>query len=236
MDAPKQQPNRFGGDEDSSLDLHMPLRLGVLGGTFDPIHVGHLLIAEGLAEELSLSHVLLIPAGVPPHKTRQPTATATQRLHMVELAAAENPQFRASSIDLDSPGRSYTADLLARIRSNHGSAELYFIMGSDSLRDLPTWSRPEQIVQLAHIAVANRPGVDANAEAVLHHLPNLRGRLYLHTVPGIDISSTDIRGRVAGGKSIRYLTPDSVRRYILEQGLYSTASNLVDDRSPESPR
>lgn len=207
----------------------MPLRIGVLGGTFDPIHVGHLLIAEVLGEELSLDHILLIPAGIPPHKSRRPIASAAQRLHMVELATAGNPRFRSSSIDIAPAGRSYTADLLGRIRSSNADTELFFLMGSDSLRDLPTWKRPDQVVQLAHVAVANRPGVEVNSESVLQQLPSLHGRLHVLSAPGIDISSTYLRTRVAAGKSIRYLTPESVRRYILEQGLYRTDSNTLCD-------
>lgn len=205
----------------------MPLRLGVLGGTFDPIHVGHLRIAEVLGEELSLDLILLIPAGVPPHKSSQPIATAAQRLHMAELAAAGNPRFQASSIDVDTPGRSFTVDLLARIRSSFPNTELFFLMGADSLRDLPTWNRPDQIITLARIAVADRPGVDVDKEHVFQRLPSLRGRLHMLSAPGMDVSSTYLRSRVATGKSIRYLTPESVRLFILEQSLYATAANAL---------
>ena len=213
----------------------MTLRLGVLGGTFDPIHIGHLLIGEVLGDELSLDLVLIAPAGSPPHKPSNPISAPYHRLRMAELAVTENPRFRASAIDIAFPGHSYTADLLARIRAEHSDADIFFLMGADSLRELPTWNRPLEIVQLARIAVAQRPCTGTAVEPVFQRLPNLRGRVHLSVAPGIEISSSEIRTRASQRKSIRYVTPESVRQYIHDQGLYGTIYNRsVEERSNSS--
>jgi len=200
----------------------MTQRLGVLGGTFDPIHYGHLMIAEVLGEELSLDGVLFVPAGAPPHKPNQPITPVAHRLRMTELGAIGNPRFSLSTLDLQPSGQSYTADLLARVAAVHPDAELFFLMGLDSLRDLPTWHHANSIGHIAQLAVAQRPGVEMDIDAIFEQLPCLRGRVHLRNTPGIDLSATLLRDRVGAGKSIRYMTPESVRRYILDHGLYST--------------
>lgn len=197
-------------------------RLGVLGGTFDPIHVGHLMIAEVLGDELSLDSVLLVPAGAPPHKPAQPITPAAHRLRMTELAAVGNPRLQISTLDLHLSEPSYTVDLLMRVKAEHQDAELFFLMGSDSLRDLPMWHSADRIGELAQLAVARRPGVELDMDSVLEELPGLRGRIQLYAAPGFDISATTVRARVAARKSIRYLTPEPVRQYILDLGLYTT--------------
>ena len=197
-------------------------RIGLLGGTFDPIHLGHLLIGEVLGEELSLHTVLLVPAGSPPHKPTQPITPAHHRRRMCELAASDNPRFTVSDLDLNGSRQSYTVDLLTRAAAAHPDAAIYFLMGTDSLRDLPTWYATERIARIARIAAANRPGVDIDLPALIERLPHFRDRIHLVRAPGLQISATELRARVNTGRSIRYLTPDSVRCYILEHGLYST--------------
>ncbi len=199
----------------------MPHRIGVLGGTFDPIHHGHLMIAEVISDYLRLDDVLFAPAGTPPHKPRGPITSAAHRLRMTELAIADNSRFIASSIDLVSGGHSFTVDLIGRVALFHPGSELFFLMGADSLRDFLSWHEPAEIVRRAQLAVAHRPGVALESERLFATLPELRSRTTLVPSPGLDLSATQIRSRVVAGQSIRYLVPESVREYILSENLYS---------------
>ncbi len=200
-------------------------RIGLLGGTFDPIHFGHLLIGEVLGEELSLDTVLLVPAESPPHKPTQPVTPAHHRKRMCELAASDNPRFSVSDLDLNGSRQSYTVDLLDRAAATYPNAALYFLMGTDSLRDLPTWYHTERIAQLARIGAANRPGFKFDLATLVEKLPHFRDRVELVHAPGLQVSATELRERIRTGRSIRYLTPDSVRCYIVERGLYLTESS-----------
>ncbi len=198
----------------------LPRRIGVLGGTFDPVHHGHLMIAEVISDYLQLDVVLFAPAGSPPHKPRAPISSEAHRLRMTDLAIADNPRFVASSIDLASAGDSFTVDLMGRVALLYPGSELFFLMGADSLRDFLSWHEPAEIVRRAQLAVAHRPGVEIERERLFATLPELRSRTTFVSSPGVELSATQIRSRVVAGRSIRYLVPEPVREYILSENLY----------------
>jgi nicotinate-nucleotide adenylyltransferase len=197
-----------------------PGRIGVYGGTFDPPHVGHLIAAAELRHVLKLDRLLFVPAGRPPHKEHGGVGRDADRVAMVRLAIAGNPAFEVSSVDLDGGGPSFTADLLARLREELAPAELVFLMGGDSLRDLPGWHGPGRIAELAELGVATRPGVEVDVAAVERAVPQTRGRIRVVEVPAIGVSSSDIRRRVAADQPIAYQVPAAVERYIRDHGLY----------------
>ena len=203
------------------MSTNRALRLGVLGGTFDPIHHGHLVAAQEAFYQLELDQVLFVPAGMPPHKPVQPLATARHRLQMVELAIAGRPGFDLSRVDVERPGPHYSADMLQLLKDEWGSdTTLFFIEGADSLVDILDWHEPQRIVELAEFAVVNRPGVELDVDRLEQHLPGLRARLHRVDMPLLEISSTDLRRRVREGRPLTYLLPDTVLAYILEHELY----------------
>ncbi len=206
-------------------DLQRPLRIGVLGGTFDPVHNGHLHIARELRHAVGLDAIAWVPAGRPPHKTGQIVSSDRDRLAMLELAVAGSPADEISTIDLDRGGPSYTADMLALLTQQRAPATLVFLMGEDSLRDFPTWHDPARILRLAELAVAGRPGIDADLEALAATIPGFDGRV--HIVPTVEVpySSSDIRERVREGKPITGLVPPMVEQYIREHGLYGARAS-----------
>jgi nicotinate-nucleotide adenylyltransferase len=194
-------------------------RLGLLGGTFDPPHYGHLLAAQEAAWQLDLARVLFLPARQNPLKRGESNTAAEDRCHMVELAIADNPRFELSRLDMDRPGPSYTVDLLREL--TRPGCELFFIVGGDILPELPRWYAPSEILELATLVIANRPGSPPpDAYQLAAQLPGTRPRLEAIDMPAVDISSSDLRARVHAGQPIRYLTPPAVERYILERGLY----------------
>lgn len=195
-------------------------RLGVFGGTFDPVHLGHLIVASELQHALRLDRVLFVPAARPPHKTDRDIVDDRHRLAMLRLALADDPTFDLSTVELDRSGLSYTVDTLAELAVGHAPATLVFLMGADSLRDLPTWYRPERIAALAELGVAARPGVDVDLDAVVRAVPEVRGRVTVVPIPLIGIASSDIRRRIAFGEPIRYHVPTAVEDYILSHRLY----------------
>jgi nicotinate-nucleotide adenylyltransferase len=196
-------------------------RIGVFGGTFDPPHLGHLVAAQGALCQLDLEHVLWTPAGRPPHKPGRPISSAEDRVAMVERAIAGNPRFILCRADLDAPGPCYTASLLERLSGQLGpGAQLYFIAGMDSLRDLLTWHQPARVLELAFLAAATRPGCEADLAALEASIPGATGRIVRVDIPALDISSTDLQRRIRAGESVRYLTPDAVAEYIASRGLY----------------
>ena len=196
-------------------------RLGLLGGTFDPVHVGHLIVAEALAFRLGIDHVVFLPAAHPPHKSGQTVAPAADRLEMIRLSLAGAQGFSVSRVDLKRPGLSYTADMLTEIRARVApTTELYFLMGMDSFRDFPGWRRPDTIGKLARLGVARRPGVDVAIIDVERQVPETRGRIEIVNVPLIDISSSDIRERVRTERSYRFHVAPAVADYIEAHGLY----------------
>ena len=197
------------------------MRIGILGGTFDPIHYGHLILAEEAWARLELDRVLFVPAREPPHKLLQPGSPAADRLYMVRLSIASNPHFDVSDIELERPGPSYTVDTLALLRQELGpQAELYFLMGLDSLVNLPTWHNPEGIIALAHLAVARRPGYAADLQRLEQVLPGITERTHFLDIPEIGIASHDLRRRVREGLPIKYQVPEAVEEYIYARGLY----------------
>jgi nicotinate-nucleotide adenylyltransferase len=196
------------------------MQLGILGGTFDPPHFGHLRLAEAALTQLSLDKVLFAPVGVQPLKQEERSSTPEHRVHMVELAIADNPRFALSRADLDRPGPHYTVDLLAIIQRQYPEAVLWFIMGEDSLNDLLRWRDPAHVIQLARLAVLRRPGYEPDWPTLDCALPELRARLDWIEHPELDISATDIRQRVQRGLSLDALVPPKVIEFIRAQHLY----------------
>lgn len=194
-------------------------RLGILGGTFDPIHVGHLIMASYAVDDLNLDRVLFMPAQTPPHKRDRSITSSDHRIAMVQAAIAPDARFELSMLDMQSSAPSYTADLLERMRTEHPEDELIFLIGADSLRDLPEWHRPDLVLQRAEIGVARRPGTVIDDET-LDALPRLRERVSIYNSPLIDISSTSIRNRVREGRPVTWTVPIPVERYIQDHGLY----------------
>ena len=196
------------------------MRIGVLGGTFDPIHLGHLIIAEEARDRLDLEEVCFVPARDPWMKAGQPLTSGHDRLSMARLAMEDNPFFRVSTLELERPGPSYTVDTLRELQEDYGpEAQLFFILGSDAFARFDEWEDPEGILGLATLVVVDRPGATASAEAIDQQVGNAGS---VERVRGVhlEISAKDIRRRVAAGASIRYLVPEPVERYIYARGLY----------------
>lgn len=198
-------------------------KIGVLGGTFDPIHLGHLKIAEEARLRLGLSQVLFVPAGEPWLKEHGNIAPGEHRLEMIKLAIAPNPFLRASTVDLDRAGPSYTVDTLTDLRRELGEeANLHFILGLDALAGFATWREPAKIIAMCQLVGAKRPGCLAiDLKSLERSVPGISRRLTILDNRLIHIDSTAIRERVAQGLPIANLVPDAVARYIREQGLYS---------------
>src|SRR5579883_1986053 len=244
-------------------------RIGILGGTFDPVHYAHLAIAEEVYCALHLTRVLFVPAGQPPHKLGEPITPAEHRVAMLELAIRPNPHFSLSLVDIERDGPSYTVDTLRLLRNELGAdADLYFVIGGDSLRDLPTWYDPVGILDQATIVALMRPGyaevaaeramlfarlpaldqtlfesgqasdegsplgyadVEAERAPLVARLPALEQRLIVVEGPRMDLSSTELRRRVATGRPIKYQTPDEVADYIRRHRLYQKIEGRQED-------
>ncbi len=198
------------------------MRLGVFGGTFDPVHWGHLLIAEQCREQCELDQVWLLPAGDPPHKTGSAISTGKQRAEMLDFATAGHESLIVNRMELSREGKTFTVDTLRQLREERPEDELFFLIGADSLHDLPDWREPERIVELATIVAVNRGDRPLPSEADLNRQLGeaIASRVKLVMMPGIDLSSSDIRRRVREGKSIRFMVPRAVEAYIKEQKLY----------------
>jgi len=196
------------------------MNLGILGGTFDPPHFGHLALAEAALTQLSLDKVLFAPVGMQPLKQDERSSTPEHRARMVELAIACNPRFALSRADLDRPGPHYTVDLLTIIQQQYPDAALWFIMGEDSLSDLLRWRDPARVIHLARLAVLRRPGYEPEWATLDRVLPDLRARLDWIEHAEIDISASDLRQRVKAGQSIAPFVPAAVAAFIREQRLY----------------
>ena len=195
--------------------------VGILGGTFDPIHHGHLGIAEEAREALGLERVLLVPASSPPHKPGRPVADAAHRLAMVELAIAGNPAFAVSRIEVERGGASYSVDTLEALRSE-GVEQPWFILSAEALAGFPAWREPDRILSLCRLAVVPRGGYDPLDRAwVAERFPGREDRVTFLTGPLLPISGSVVRRRAAVGRSVRYLVPDAVARYIADHHLYS---------------
>jgi nicotinate-nucleotide adenylyltransferase len=210
------------------------MRIGLFGGTFDPVHVGHLILAEQCREQGRLDQVWFVPAARPPHKLERAITPFAQRVEMLSLAIAGYPVFRVEELEKDRFGPSYTADTLVELHARLPEAELFFILGSDSLPDLPKWHQPRRVVELATLLVTQRAGWPvpplAELRVALQLAESTPLRLQVVEVPLIDISSSDLRRRAADNRSLRYFVPRAVECYIAEKGLYRSGSGSGSSR------
>jgi len=203
-------------------------RIGVIGGTFDPIHYGHLAAAEEARVRMNLERVLFVVAGVPPHKLDEEVTPVEHRLAIVSLAIASNPHFEISRVDVDRPGPSYTVDTISILRKQWGQeTEVYFIMGLDSLVELPTWHHPQRLIQLCRLLAVKRPGFETDMAELEASVPGISSRVEIIDMPEVDISSSDLQQRVRDGLPIKYQVPEEVERYIMEHGLYRRSSGTA---------
>ena len=198
------------------------MRMGILGGTFDPVHYGHLLMAEICRQQLNLDQVRFIPAGQPPHKPGRKITDGHVRADMLQLAVSGYPEFVIDRRELKRSGPSFTVDTLAELKRESTAAELFFLIGADSLRDLLTWREPDRISQLATLVVCNSPGVPLPSmeQAVSWVGSEIASRIALVSMPGTDLSATEMRQRVANGQSLRFMTPRAVEALIQQHQLY----------------
>ena len=199
-------------------------RYGIMGGTFDPIHTGHLVVAEEVRKEFNLDKVIFMPTGDPPHKNAKKVSKGYSRYEMTLLATITNPYFEISRLELDRQGITYTIDTMIELKERYGdSVELFFITGADSLLELHKWKDSEKILEICKIVAATRPGYDLDhMKGRLKELNELhKDKINTITTPGLQISSTDIRRRVKNDMSIKYLLPESVEIYINKYKLYN---------------
>lgn len=201
-----------------------PRALGIMGGTFDPVHLGHLAVAEEAREALGLERVIFVPAGQPPHKPASDVSPAGHRAAMVDLAVRDNPAFTVSRLELDRPGPSYTVHTVAAMAGQsqqEGRPEPVFILSAEALEGLPGWHEPQRILELCRIAVAPRPGSEVpRRDDLAAAFPGQADRFVALPGPRLGHASSAIRARVRSGRSIRYLVPDAVAGYIAQHGLY----------------
>ena len=198
-------------------------KLGIMGGTFDPVHYGHLVTAEAARLEFDLDQVLFLPSGVPPHKTDKQVPSAEHRYMMPLLAPLSNPHFEVSCIEIDREGVRYTIYCLQILREQCGpDCELFFITGADAMFEIIEWRGSDRLLRIAHFIAASRPGYSLSElpPATRRWVDEHRNRFHLLNVPAMAISSTDIRNRVRMGRSIRYLVPEQVEHYIRRHRLY----------------
>jgi nicotinate-nucleotide adenylyltransferase len=190
-------------------------RIGIMGGTFDPVHHGHLVAASEVQSRFELDEVIFVPTGTPWQKTHQDVSPAEHRYLMTVIATASNPRFSVSRVDIDRGGTTYTIDTLRDLHSAYEKAQLFFITGADALEQILSWRQADELFDLAHFVGVTRPGYDLDA----HHLPT--GSVSLIEVPAMAISSTACRARVAAGEPVWYLVPDGVVQYISKTNLYA---------------
>lgn len=196
-------------------------RMGVFGGTFDPIHIGHLAAAQDAAAALGLTRVLFVPNRIPPHKQNRRVSSVEDRVAMVELAVADNPLFELSRVELEREGPSYTLDTMRQLRQQMGGAEPVFLTGVDALAALHTWNQPDVLLAEFPVVFLDRPAAaEIDWDAVERHFPGLRQRARIVCVPQLEISAHDLRRRVRTGEPIRYYVLPSVQAYIDARGLY----------------
>lgn len=190
------------------------MKLGIFGGTFDPPHIGHLIVADNVREQLGLDKIIFIPSFVAPHKLNVKAADPKQRFEMVEISIKNNKDFLVYDIEIERKGRSYTIDTIKTLEILHPQAELYLIIGMDNLIDFPEWKSPHEIISRAELIVMNRPGYDKPVKNEF-----VKFATFVR-VPNIDLSSSEIRKRIKMGKTIRYLVHPDVEKYIINKGLY----------------
>ena len=196
-------------------------RVGLFGGTFDPPHVGHLILASEAKSQLELTRVLWTVTPYPPHKQDQSITALEHRLAMVRLAIQGNPAFELSDVELNRPGPHYTIDTMKLLAQQNPAAEIVPIIGGDSLNDLPTWHQPKEILYAAHwVGVMRRPGEETNLDALERELPGIRSKIHYVDAPLLEIASREIRERAATGKPYRYYPPGAVYEYVEGHHLY----------------
>ncbi len=196
-------------------------RIGIFGGTFDPIHIGHLILAEEAWFRLKLDKIYLVPAGDPPHKRDRRLSAVKDRVHMAQLATDGIDYIKVSRIDADRPGPHFTSDMVRLVRERIGDhTELFFLMGMDSLRDLYTWHEAPWLVENCRLVALSRHDVALDWSHLEQELPGVRDRVIILDMPELEISSNGIQRRVRNGQPIRHQVPRSVELYVYEQGLY----------------
>ncbi len=207
-------------------------KIGIMGGAFDPIHYGHLLIAENAAAQYDLDEVVFMPTGISPHKEKQHITDSVHRCEMTRLAIADNPRFSLSTLEIQTAGTDYTYRTLEKLKELYPDKELYFIMGGDSLREFEKWRNPDRILKAANLLAAIRDNVEGEAfQEQMNHLKRLfqTDGIYSLSTPNFTVSSRKIRSLVRQGQTIRYMVPEPVRIYILEHGLYQ--EGVTEDES-----
>ncbi len=199
------------------------MNIGVLGGTFDPIHKGHLMLAEEAEARFNLREVIFVPAGLP-WLNKGPVTAAEHRVEMVRLAIEDKPHFKLSAIEIERAGPSYTVDTIAQMRAELDTGdELFFILGCGSLNELPQWKEPSRLIEMCYLVAAPRPGyLPPNLKALEALMPGISQRVMLLDKPRVDISASAIRDRVAKGLSVYHLVPEAVNKYIKQNKLYLT--------------
>ena len=196
-------------------------RIGLFGGTFDPPHLGHLILASEAHSQLELTRLLWTLTPEPPHKQDQPITSIEHRLAMVNLAIADNPSFELSRLELDRPGPHYTLDTVRILTEQYPDAEIVPIIGGDSLHDLPTWHRPKELLYACHwVGVMRRPGEETDIQALERELPGISSKVHYVDAPLLEIASREIRSRIADGRPFRYYLPEPVYEYIEQHHLY----------------
>ncbi len=195
-------------------------RLGIMGGTFNPIHIGHLVCAEEALSQYALDRILFMPAGLPPHKEIEGGTSARARYLMTVIATAGNPRFHVSRHEVDSGRVCYTVDTMRHLAEQHPQAKLFFITGADAVLEILDWKDPAELLRLATLIAATRPGYPLDRLAEITGRIGGEGRVELMEIPAIGVSSSMVRERVAQGMSIRYLVPEGVERFIEKEGLY----------------
>jgi nicotinate-nucleotide adenylyltransferase len=206
-------------------------RVGLFGGTFDPPHLGHLILAAEAQSQLELTRLLWTVTPDPPHKQDQPISSLAHRLAMVKLAIEDNPSFELSDIEINRPGPHYTVDTIKLLAEQNPNAEIVPIIGGDSLNDLPTWHQPREILFAAHwVGVMRRPGEETNLQALERELPGITSKIHYVEAPLLEIASSQIRNRVATGRPFRYYLSEPVYEYIAKHHLYQQA-HLINQKS-----
>ena len=200
------------------------MKIGVLGGTFDPVHIGHFVVAEEARDSLHLSEIILVPAGQPLLKPAHPITPAEHRLKMLRLAIADRPHFKVSAMEMERPGPSYAVDTIAELQGQYGSKdEIFFILGWDSLAQLPEWREPSRLIKLCYLVAVPRPGCQRpDLDALEASIPGISQRVVFLEKPQIGISASAIRELAAQGSSLRHLVPEPVAEYIRQNKLYSS--------------
>ena len=211
-------------------ESRIPKKVAIMGGTFDPIHYGHLVTAEAVMHEYQIDQVLFIPSGQPPHKTDTQVTSAEHRYIMTLLATETNPRFFSSRIEIDRKGYTYTIDTIRELKELYPSTEIYFITGADAFSKILTWKNPEMLLSSCHFVAATRPGYSrAKAAPQIEAVMDRHGdTLHYLEVPALSISSSEIRTRVYEGRPIKYLLPEAVENYIYKHGLYQAWEPYYD--------